>query len=325
MSEENTVLTGQEESAAETSAAFDEGFDDDWSVPDFTDGQSGDDDGFGDPETDTESEGTEADADQQEAEGTDGEGTDGGDEGGPAVDGEPETEGADAGSEGSPDQGEFVLKHLGEERTVNRDEVVVLAQKGMDYDRIREKWDGVKDDVSRLRMYEDFLGRLAQARGGTGNIVEDIEALIDETNTRTLLAQAEAEGRELTPSAAAAQAVKLRTGFVPAGAAAPDPEEARAEKGRQEIERFLGAYPDVKAEDIPKEVWDDVNRNDGDLLGAYQRYENRQLKEKLKGLEKELEETKQQKKNKARSTGSAKSVGSAARRDAFDEGWDYDK
>ena len=41
------------------------------------------------------------------------------------------------------DLGEF------EEKTVSRDEVVSLAQKGLDYDRIRERWDAVKDDVPR--------------------------------------------------------------------------------------------------------------------------------------------------------------------------------
>lgn len=308
--EETTVLEGQE-NAEWTPDVFGEGFDSDWGEPVFDDGQGGGDPVAVDFDEMPESEGEEADADQQEAEEPEGE----------KADSLPESE--SQGEEVSePDRAEtFTLRHLGEEREVNRDEVVTLAQKGMDYDRIREKWDGIKDDVQRLRMYEDFLGRLAQARGGSGNLAEDIEALIDETNTRTLIAQAEAEGRELTPAAAAAQAVKMRTGFVPAGTAA-DPEEARAEKGQKEIARFLEAYPDVKAEDIPKEVWEDVNRNDGDLLGSYQRYENRKLKDELKNLKKELEDVKQQKKNKTRSTGSMRSEGSGKAKDPFMDGWD---
>ena len=183
----------------------------------------------------------------------------------------------------------------------------------MDYDRIREKWDGVKNDIQKLRMYEGFLAELAEARGG------DIESLIDETRTRTLMARAEARGEDLAPAAAAAMAVKMRTDFNPANV---DPEEARQEKSQQEITRFLNAYPDVKAEDIPKEVWEDVNRNDGDLLGSYQRYENKKLKDELKTLKKDLEAAKQQTKNKQRSTGSTKSVGSSKTKDPFEEGWD---
>lgn len=301
MEDETTVQTDVEE-ASETSSAFDEGWDETDDVFAVSDGSRDYDEDSEDSDTAEESEEAEADADQQEADD---------DEGGKPDD---ESEGEATGDKGKPDQGEFVLKHLGEEKSVGRDEVVALAQKGLDYDRIREKWDGVKDDIQKLRMYESFLQELAESRDG------DIDSLIDETRTRTLIARAEARGEELAPAAAAAMAVKMRTDFVPSTNG--NPEEARQEKSQREVSRFLQAYPDVKAEDIPKEVWDDMNENDGDLLGSYQRYENRKLKEELKALKKDLEDTKQQKKNKARSTGSTKSVGSAATIDPFDAGWD---
>ena len=38
----------------------------------------------------------------------------------------------------------FTLKHLDERRTVNREEVIALAQKGLDYDRIRAKYDALR-------------------------------------------------------------------------------------------------------------------------------------------------------------------------------------
>jgi len=305
MSEETTGLNTAEEMADETSAAFDEGWEDKDEPEIYDDGLDAGEDESEEPETDGGSEETEADADQQEADGN---------EGGEA---DEASEGEEQGNEGEPDQAEsFVLKHLGEEKSVSRDEVVALAQKGLDYDRIREKWDGVKDDVARLRMYESFLTELAEARGG------DIDGLIDETRIRTLIARAEAKGEDLSPAAAAAQAVKMRTEFVPAGYAPADPEAERQERSQREVARFMEKYPDVKAESIPKEVWDDMNQSDGDLLGAYQRFENRKLKDEIKALKKDLEDVKQQKKNKARSTGSTKSAGSSAGRDAFDEGWD---
>lgn len=306
MDEETTVQNETEELTAETLAAFDEGWDDkdDPDMPD--DGQADEDEEPEEPETDSESEETEADADQQEADGNEG--------------GDETPKGEEQGDEGQSDQTESYpdvsIKYLGNEEVVKGKDVVEYVQKGRDYDRLREKWDGVKDDVPRLRMYENFLKELAESRGG------DVDGLIDETRTRTLLARAEANGEELTPAAAAAIAVKMRTDFVPSGNTGADPEAARQEKSQQEITRFLNVYPDVKAEDIPKEVWEDVNRNDGDLLGAYQRFENRKLKDEIKALKKDLEGVKQQKKNKARSTGSTKSVGSSAGRDAFDEGWD---
>lgn len=48
---------------------------------------------------------------------------------------------------------------------------------------------------------------------------------------------------------------------------------------------FLSAYPDINAQDIPPEVWDDANRS-GDLLGAYRAFEIRKLREELEQLRK---------------------------------------
>ena len=302
MDENTTAQTEAEDIAAETLAAFDEGWDDhdEPDIPD--DGQDTEVEESDEPETDEGSEETEADADQQEAEEP---------EGGEAAE-ETEAEG----DEGTP-YPDVTIKYLSNEEVISGKDVVEYVQKGRDYDRIREKWDGIKDDVQRLRMYEGFLAELAEARGG------DIEGLIDETRTRTLLARAEAAGEDLSPAAAAAQAVKMRTDFMPSGAQAPqDTEEARQERVRQDVDNFRKEYPSIKMEEIPQEVWNAVDRNGGDLLGCYQRYENAKLKEELKNLKKELEGTNQQKKNKARSTGSTKSVGSASGRDAFDEGWD---
>ena len=301
MEENTTVQTEAEELAAETSAAFDEGWEDndEPAIPD--DGQGTDIDESDEPETDEESEETEADADQQEADGN---------EGGEAAE-ETEAEG----EEGTP-YPDVTIKYLSNEEVISGKDVVEYVQKGRDYDRIREKWDGVKDDIPMYQMEHAFLQELAEARGG------DIAGLIDETRTRTILARAEAAGEELSPAAAAAQAVNMRTSFMPAAPSPADTEEARQERVREDIARFREGYPDIKMEEIPQEVWDAVDKNGGDLLGCYQRYENQKLKEELKSLKKELEGTNQQKKNKARSTGSTKSVGSSAGRDAFDEGWD---
>lgn len=306
MDNENTVQTEQAETT-ETSMAFDDG----WNDEEPTVMGDGSDDGWGDDEEDretgSESEETEADADQQEAEGTDGEAADGA-----------ETEEEAEGDKDKPDQAEtYELRYLGETRTVDRDEVVKLAQQGMDYQRIREKWDAVKDDVPKLRMYEGFLKELADARGG------DIESLIDETRTRSLIAQAEAKGERLSASAAAAQAVQARMkAMEPAEAQKQADADEEAQKARQaSVDRFLSIYGAVKPEDIPETVWAEADRV-GDLTIAYQHYLGEKQESELKKLRDELEQVKQQQKNRERSMGSSKSVGAAAAKDSFMEGWD---
>lgn len=305
--EETTVLEGQE-NAEGTPDVFSEGFDSDWGEPVFDDGQGGEDPVAVDFDEMPDSEGEEADADQQEAEEPEGE----------KADSLPESE--SQGEEGSePDRAEtFTLRHLGEDREVQRDEVIALAQKGMDYDRIREKWDGVKDNVQMYQMEHAFLQELADARGG------DIESLIDETRTRTLLAKAEAEGKTLDPSTAAAQAVRMRLSHAPAQSQTQPAQDAGEDQAKtnEMIDRFISVYGStVKAEDIPKEVWEEAAKTQ-DLVGAYRGFENRKLKDELKKLKTDLEAAKQQQKNKQRSTGSTKSVGSSKTKDPFEEGWD---
>ncbi len=48
----------------------------------------------------------------------------------------------------------FTLKHLGEVTTVGRDEVIALAQKGLDYDRIRGKYEQASAELSRAGVPE---------------------------------------------------------------------------------------------------------------------------------------------------------------------------
>jgi hypothetical protein len=204
----------------------------------------------------------------------------------------------------------FTLKHLDEVREVGRDEVVELAQKGMDYDRIRTERDSIKP---KFEEYESFLKRIA------GD--QSIEDLIDSTLAKLDVADAEKRGEELDE---VEQFKKLRIERVkretknPPPAAEPEKTEEEKEKERlgKSIQRFIKEYPDVKATDVPPEVWQDYRNGRADLLECYQLYENKKLKDELKSL-------KQNQKNKERSTGSKKSAGKT-QVDKWFDGWPDD-
>ena len=49
----------------------------------------------------------------------------------------------DGGENGAGTPETFELTYLGEKRTVNRAEVVQLAQKGLNHDRLQEQWNGL--------------------------------------------------------------------------------------------------------------------------------------------------------------------------------------
>lgn len=84
---------------------------------------------------------------------------------------------------------------------------------------------------------------------------------------------------------------------------------------RESLLRFAREYPEVRAEEIPQEVWTAFREGKGELCDLFARRENRQLRQSLAALQ-------QNERNRERSTGSRQSAGSSGKRDAFDEGWD---
>ena len=62
-----------------------------------------------------------------------------------------EDEAAPEGETVQPDAGGFRLKHLDAEYTVDRDKVVELAQKGLDYDRVRSKLESAREERAGLK------------------------------------------------------------------------------------------------------------------------------------------------------------------------------
>ena len=57
-------------------------------------------------------------------------------------------------------------------------------------------------------------------------------------------------------------------------------QRARQQARRQDMERFLQAFPQVKAEAIPRQVWEQVARG-MPLVSAYAMYENERLRVEL--------------------------------------------
>lgn len=274
----NQVETTETDFSEEESAAFDSGWEDNeipavtHEVPDTT---------FDDTDAQPEETDEETEAEPDDESGENPEETD--------TDAEPEAQ-EEAGSQ------RFTLKFLGEDREVSLDEMRELAEKGMNYDH-------VKEDRDKLREYEGFLKELADGSQQT------VGELMEATRARLLMQKAEEEGEELSMDDALA---KVREAGKPKEEAPK--EKPETERRQDAIRRFISLYPGVKSEDIPQSVWDEAERM-GDLIGPYQKYESQKLRDEIATL-------KQNQKNRERSTGSRRTVGATTPRDAFDEGWD---
>jgi len=220
--------------------------------------------------------------------------------------------------EQAPDQ-EFELKHLDEVRKVNRQEVIELAQKGMDYDRIRGKLEelrGVEAQASENESYAEFVKELADGAGIS------VEELIDGTRARILMDKASKEGRTLSQADAMQSAKQTREAKASAQQTGREAKEARSKQERftEEANRFRTLFPDVKGEDIPGEVWQDYDKG-GNLVDAWNKHQNQQLRSENEKLHLELDQLKQEHKNEQRSTGSRKSAG-ASSKSAVDDAWE---
>lgn len=221
----------------------------------------------------------------------------------------------------------FELKHLGETKNVNRDEVVTLAQKGMDYDRVTEKNTQLETQVSeqkqqlaQLTEHENALQELAKQSGTT------VEELVE-----NMLIAVTKSKYGIDDDGMALERVKLdrerRSLDQERAALAPQKQEqeqqAANEKWRGEcFDAFAKAYPDVDPASIPNGVWEAFNRGET-LVSAYARERNKALEAEIARMKSEQETRDRNAANAARSTGSQSSAGKAGSDEAFDALW-YD-
>lgn len=279
---------------------------DDWSDIDFSDLEILDGDEEESQGGETQNDTAEPEADQQEGEAE----AEAANE--PTAEAQEQTDRSE-----EADQPELIeLKHLGQTVRVTPEQLNAYAQMGLDYQRIREDRDAARKEVERLTAMETFLKELAVPQGIS------VEDLIDGARAE-VLAKKEHLNKDV-----ALQRIKLdreRKAFEAQKdqqkkeAQAKSQEEARRQ---EQFLRFARTYPKVKPNDIPKDVWD-AFKDGEDLVNAYARFENRELREKVSKLESQLETAKKNSENKRRSAGSQRSAGSASEMDEFDRAW-YD-
>ncbi len=210
----------------------------------------------------------------------------------------------------------WTLRHMDETKNVGEAEMVTLAQKGMDYDRIRAKYDESKPAMEILSIF-------AKQKGVS--VADYVSFLRTEAKKADGLSEAEArrsielEDREAAVTAREAEQAAERQAAEQANAAA----NAAAQRRKADIDEFAREYPDVarNPDAIPKEVWDAVAAGSS-LTVAYAKYTAKQAREEAERTRSAAQAAQQNVKNAARSTGSMQSAGqNAGWRDPFLEGW----
>ena len=199
------------------------------------------------------------------------------------------------------------LKHMDQVKKVNREEAKALAQKGLDYDRIRGERDSMKAEHGKLKEYESFLNELKGE-------FPSIEAMITDTRARML---AEKDGISYTDAVAK---VKI---MHPEQPQQEEPAREDQPQGNEAVQRFVQLYPDVKAEEIPESVWAEVKKT-GDLVGAYRDYERQKQADEIASLRNKIATLEKNQENAARSPGSMNSSGKTSSKSLIQQLWDED-
>ena len=217
----------------------------------------------------------------------------------------------------------FTLKVNKEEKTYSREEMISLAQKGADYDRVKELLEKSRTEQADMKKQYDSqkeaMELLAQIAKDSGS---DVSALLE--NMQISMVQR----RDNVSADVAKERVLRQKAERQAEALRSQKQEAEKADGRakREIEEFRKAYPDV---DVTQELIDKLMpevTGGKTLLSAYRQMEEAKqqaaLTEKesrIAELEKLLAAEKKNKENRAASPGSQKDTGGQRQKTDFDD------
>ena len=286
-------------------------FDDDY--------QTGDDNDTDDSnvtETDDDSQDTGSD-DQDDAEGDDSDEDEETDDS--------EDDGADGDGEGDKGNtnadGTFTIKVNKEERKVTLEEMTTLAQKGADYDRVKEQntkhqqtiadLQSKLEGVSSQQAVLDILGTIAQKSNST--LDQLAESLY--INFRKSAGASEDVAREELKSAK----LEKELNSYKAKQTQQQEQETDAEaRAKRDLEDFAREYPEVElTEELVDKLVPDI-QNGITLSAAYRKYEKAQDSARIAELERQLAAKAQNDKNKKRSPGSQRDSGGRSSKSDYD-------
>ena len=216
----------------------------------------------------------------------------------------------------------FSLKYMGEEKSFTREEVVPLAQKGMDYDRVKgqleearnslKEYEQIKGDLAKRNEQLYWLEELAKEQNQT------LDDLIEVTQAQ-VMSRKTGQNIEVCKGIVKNQRLERE---LKARESKLNATTDQNEKIKSDIDAFMKAYPELAADpkNLPQEVWDAVKAGEP-LLNAYRAYEIKELRAQLEKQKAEAEKKLQKEINKSRSTGSMSTKGKKTEDDFFDALW----
>lgn len=216
----------------------------------------------------------------------------------------------------------FTIKVNKEERKVSLEEMTALAQKGADYDRVKEQNTKHQQTIADLQSKLEGVSAQQNALDILGTIAQRSNLSLDQLaeslyiNFRKTAGASEAVAREELKSAK----LEKELNSYKAKQTQQQEQETDAEaRAQRDIEQFGRDYPDVElSEELVDKLVPDI-QNGMSLSAAYRKYEKAQDAAKIADLERKLAAKEQNDKNKKRSPGSQKDSGGRKSKSDYDE------
>jgi len=177
------------------------------------------------------------------------------------------------------EQVRFKVKFNHAEQELGMDEAVPLIQKGMNYDRLQERFDSFQKDP-RLGKY-DKVTEVSKLLG-----YQTDDELLDALFSTYYENTANQQGLTVEQVRKDAELRQRENAFNQKAEAAA---AAKAENGM--YEKFLVAYPSIKTTDIKPETWALVKQG-VDLTTAYTQQRNQDLEAQMKTMKQNLKNVK---------------------------------
>lgn len=235
--------------------------------------------------------------------------------------------GEDAGSQEDGERGSgqgeetFEIKVNKETRTVTKSELLTLAQKGADYDRVKQRAhevDGLQAENRELKKFKtdnqlviDTVSRLAEQSGtSVPDFMKTLRVNLLKASGMSEDAASERVGRE----DAEMEASRLRR-------SSPPPQDDAQSRAAKDIADFKRLYPDVSLTRDQIAELTPYFESGLTLAEAYQKSQLEAMTQKVSALQARLDAAEKNSANRAKSPGSVRDSGSKTRTQ-FDDFWE---
>lgn len=210
----------------------------------------------------------------------------------------------------------FTIKVNKEERTVGLAEMTALAQKGADYDRVKERaQQTIQELKTQLDGQKDVMEIMTTLAEKTGTPLNELAEML-------YVSYRKGEGRTETEAKLELQNARLQKGLDAVNAEKDkqkEAEESSQSRAQREVEEFRRSYPEVEfTDELVSKLTPDVQAG-MTLLSAYQKYEAAQKEARIAELERQLAAEKKNRENRLSSPGSQKDTGGQRGKSDFDD------